>query len=41
MGLFPKEAVEVETIEAKLRDAAVAARSVLEGPAQVGAWARI
>jgi 2-polyprenyl-3-methyl-5-hydroxy-6-metoxy-1,4-benzoquinol methylase len=41
MGLFPKEAVAVETIETKLRDAAVAARGMLEGPAQVGAWARI
>jgi SAM-dependent methyltransferase len=41
MGLCPKEAVAVETIETKLRDAAVAARGMLEGPAQVGAWARI
>jgi SAM-dependent methyltransferase len=39
MGLFPKEAVAVETIETKLRDA-VAAHDMLEGPAQVGAWAR-
>lgn len=39
MGLFPNEEIDVEKVEAKLREAAVAARSVLEGPAQVGAWA--
>jgi ubiquinone/menaquinone biosynthesis C-methylase UbiE len=41
MGIFPKQAVAVDTVETKLRDAAVAACGVLEGPTQVGAWARI
>jgi len=41
MGIFPTEAVDVERVESKLRSAAVAARTTLEGPVQVGAWARV
>jgi SAM-dependent methyltransferase len=41
MGIYPKDSPAVEIVESKLRDAAVAAHSILEGPAQVGAWTRI
>lgn len=41
MGIFPTKAVAAETVEDKLRDATLAANSVVRGPAQVGAWARI
>ena len=40
MGLF-SETVAIERVEDSLRDATVAACGVLEGPTQVGAWARI
>ena len=41
MGRFPRETSALERIEDSLRDAAVAARGVLELLTQVRAWARI
>jgi ubiquinone/menaquinone biosynthesis C-methylase UbiE len=41
MGIVTEEMVPAETLESKLRSAVVAARSQIEGPAQVCAWTRI
>jgi hypothetical protein len=40
MGILFGELVGIETLESRLREAVVAARSQIEGPGQVCAWAR-
>ena len=41
MGVALKDIMAVETLENQLRDAIVAARSQVSGPAQICAWARL
>lgn len=41
LGIAVQDALEVEALENQLRDAMVAARSQVSGPAQVCAWARV
>ena len=40
MGILFGELVGIETLESRLREAVVAARSQIVGPGQVCAWAR-
>ena len=41
MGIVLKDIMEIEAVENQLRDAIVAARSQVSGPAQICAWARL
>jgi hypothetical protein len=40
-GLATAEMVAIDTLEGRLRSAVVEARSQIEGPAQICAWARV